>query len=122
MHNPHWINDTIRHGLAKLLSLRLNGCPPNDVMELTTRTWLEAVTVGREWEFERDEPRMRAAFIELERTRESWPAPKHFFDALPQVSRPMLMLTKEHRPASPEQRKAAVAKINAMLRGSGVVR
>lgn len=86
-----------------MLSLRLNGCPPDDMIELTARTWLETVTDGREWERGRDEPRMRAAFVTLAKTRESWPAPKHFLEAIPPVE-PLKAIAKEHRPATAEER------------------
>lgn len=114
MHNEPWINDAIRHGLVKLLSLRLRGCPPDDVIELTARTWLETLVDGRQWEQARDEDRFRAAFVLLARTCEAWPAPKHFLDALPPV-KPLRAIEREHRPATPEQVAAHAEKIRAVL-------
>ena len=114
MHNDSWINDVIRQGLVKMLSLRLNGCPPDDMIELTARTWLETVTDGREWERGRDESRMRAAFVTLAKIRETWPAPKHFLEAIPPVE-PLKAIEKEHRPATPEQIAAHAAELRAAL-------
>ena len=113
MQSTDWINDTLRHGLVKLLSLRLNGCPPDDMVELTARTWLEAVLDGSEWDEHRDEPRMRAAFVTLAKTRDSWPAPKHFLDAIPAVEQQAIGY--ERKPASPEVRAAAAAKVKEIL-------
>lgn len=115
MHND-WINDTIRLGLVKLLSIRLNGCPPDDMIELTARTWLEAVTDGREWDRQRDEPRMQAAFVTIAKTRETWPAPKHFIDAIPPVP-PAPALSYERKPASPEAIERARREIEALALG-----
>lgn len=118
MHND-WINDTIRHGLVKLLSIRLNGCPPDDMIELTARTWLEAVMDGRDWDRQRDEPRMQAAFVTIAKTRETWPAPKHFIDAIPPVP-PAPAIGYERKPASPEAIERARREIEAL--GIGAVK
>ena len=100
--------------MVKLLSLRLNGCPPDDVIELTARTWLEAVLDGREWDMGRDESRMRAAFVTLAKTRDSWPAPRHFIDAIPPVPPPPA-IGYEAKPASPEVAREHAERIRAML-------
>ena len=47
--------------------------------------WREALVTGRKWDQARDTPRFRAAFVTLAQTREMWPQPKHFLDALPRI-------------------------------------
>ena len=74
---------------------------------------METVTDGREWDRERDEARMRAAFVALAGARDSWPAPKHFLDALPPVPKP-LALVREVRVDQAALRKN-VAQIKARL-------
>lgn len=80
----------------------------------TAAAWVEAVMFGRSWDEARDRARFRAAFLTLANTREQWPTPKHFIEAMPPVP-PPLALAKEHRPASPQQRAAAIEKIRTML-------
>jgi hypothetical protein len=66
------------------------------------------------WNQERDTPRIRAAFSTLAMTRESWPAPRHFIDALPRVAQP-LALEKGFKPASPEAVARARAQVESFL-------
>lgn len=86
------------------------------MIELAARTWLEAVTDGREWDRQRDEPRLTAAFVTLAKTRDSWPAPKHFIEAIPPVP-PAPAIGYERKPASPEAIERARKQIEAMALG-----
>lgn len=110
----NWIHNAILDGLSRLLCLGLDRTPAADMIAGTAAAWVEAVTAGRTFDEARDRPRFRAAFVSLAQTRESWPAPKHFLDALPRVEQ--AALGYEVKPASPEQAAAAMARINAMLR------
>lgn len=47
--------------------------------------WQEAITLGRDWQEERDVPRIRQAFSILARSRRQWPAVPDFLDALPRI-------------------------------------
>lgn len=80
----------------------------------TAAAWVEAVTFGRDWVESRDRQRFRAAFVTLANTREQWPAPKHFIEAMPAAPSP-LALVRDRRPADPEVVRKAVEKIAAML-------
>ena len=80
----------------------------------TAAAWVEAVTFGREWVESRDRPRFRAAFVTLANTREQWPAPKHFIEAMPAAPSP-LALVRDRRPADPEVTRKAVERITALL-------
>lgn len=66
----------------------------------TAAAWVEAVTTGRKFDEARDRPRFRAAFVTLAQTRESWPAPRHFLDALPRVEK--TAIGYEVKPTSPK--------------------
>lgn len=86
-------------------------------MQITAATWIEATTIGRQWDQARDTQRIRSAFSSLALTRESWPAPKHFLDALPRVEQ--AALAHEVRPASREEAAAAMKRIREMLAEKG---
>lgn len=109
-----WIHHEILDGLSKLLCLSLERSPAADMIAGTAAAWVEAVTFGREWVESRDRPRFRAAFVTLANTREQWPAPKHFIEAMPAAPSP-LALVRDRRPADPEVARKAVEKITALL-------
>ena len=109
-----WIHDEILDGLSKLLCLSLERSPAADMIAGTAAAWVEAITFGSHWDEARDRPRFREAFITLANTREQWPAPKHFIEAMPAAPAP-LALVREHKPANPEVARKAVEQITAML-------
>lgn len=109
-----WIHHEILDGLSKLLCLSLERSPAADMIAGTAAAWVEAVTFGREWVESRDRPRFRAAFVTLANTREQWPAPKHFIEAMPAAPSP-LALVRDRRPADPEVARKAVERITALL-------
>lgn len=104
-------------GFQKLLCLSLERTPATDLIDGTVMAWQEAVTDGRTWEQGRDAARIAQAFVTMGRTRRTWPAPADFLDALPRVEQ--AAIAYEVKPASPEQAKAALAKIRAMLATTG---
>jgi hypothetical protein len=108
-----WLVIELSNGLTKLASLGLSWTPNHDVIDVTVGTWLEAVTIGREWDEARDTPRIRQAFVTLANTREAWPAPKHFLDALPRVEQ--RSLSYETKPLSPAECDARMAQLRRML-------
>lgn len=89
--------------------------PAHDVLPGTAQSWVESLNAGMVWDRERDTPRIRLAFGKLATIRETWPAPKHFLDALPRVEQ--ATIGYEVKPASREEAAAAMAKIRAMLSG-----
>ena len=109
-----WIHHEILDGLSKLLCLSLERSPAADMIAGTAAAWVEAVTFDRDWVESRDRQRFRAAFVTLANTREQWPAPKHFIEAMPAAPSP-LALVRDRRPADPEVVRKAVEKITAML-------
>jgi hypothetical protein len=108
-----WLAIEILTGIQKLLCLGLDRTPATDLIDGTVMAWHEAITTGRAFDKDRDAGRIRAAFVTLASTRETWPTPKHFLDALPRVEQ--AALSYEVKPASPEQAAAALAKIREML-------
>lgn len=109
-----WIHDEILDGLSKLLCLSLERSPAADMIAGTAAAWVEAVTFGRKWVESRDRQRFRAAFITLANTREQWPAPKHFIEAMPAAPAP-LALAREHKPASSGAAARAAEAVAAIL-------
>lgn len=81
----------------------------------TAAAWVEAVTGGRKFEEARDRPRFRAAFVSLAQTREQWPAPRHFLDALPRVEQ--AAIAYEVKPVSAEEAAANIARLKGLLAG-----
>jgi hypothetical protein len=108
-----WLMDEVLTGLQKLCPLSLDGTPAAEVLPGTALSWHEAITTGRDWDRARDTSRIRAAFVTLANTRERWPAPKHFLDALPRVEQ--RALGYEVKPLTPEQAEARLAQIRSML-------
>ncbi len=81
----------------------------------TAAAWVEAITTGREFDERRDRPRFRAAFVTLAQTRESWPSPKHFLDALPRIEQQAI--SYEVKPVSPEQAARILADLRQQVSG-----
>lgn len=93
--------------------LSLDRTPAAELIAGTARAWLEAVTADNAFDCQRDTPRIRAAFRALAKQRESWPAPRHFIEALPRVEQ--RALGYEVKPASREEADAAMARIREIL-------
>lgn len=108
-----WLAHELLTGFQKLLCLGLDRTPAEAVIDGTVLAWHEAITVGRSWEQARDTPRIRAAFVTLANTRESWPAPRHFLDALPRMEQAALRY--EVKPLSPAEAEARMAELRRML-------
>lgn len=109
----NWYANEIFDGLTKLFSLGLDRTPASDSVQLTALAWVEATTVDYVWEKERDTPRIRASFITLQRTRDSWPAPKHFLENLPRVDQ--RAIGYEVKPVSRAEADARLAEIRRIL-------
>lgn len=108
-----WYTSEIIDGLTKLMSLGLDRTPAADLVQITAATWIDATTAGHEWDQTRDTTRIRAAFQTLARTRESWPGPRHFLDALPRVEQRALRY--EVKPLTKEQADERLAELRRML-------
>ncbi|MFD0738272.1 hypothetical protein ACFQZQ_03075 [Lysobacter koreensis] len=82
-------------------------------MQITAATWIDATTINRAWDKARDTSRIRGAFSSLALTRDTWPAPRHFLDALPPSSQLALAGDRE-RPVDPPE---LVKELDAISRG-----
>lgn len=78
-------------GFQKLFCLSLERTPAAEVVDGTAQAWFEALTFGREWDRQRDTPRIRRAFVTLAQTQRMWPAPRDFIEALPPAPAPKLI-------------------------------
>jgi hypothetical protein len=82
-----WLLTEIATGLQKLYPLSLDRTPAFDVIPGTALAWVEGLTYGREWDQQRDTPRLRAAFSRLLAEAERWPAPRELLAMLPETPR-----------------------------------
>jgi hypothetical protein len=109
-----WLMQEIGMGLSKLLCLRLDGSPSEDMIEGTVAAWLEALTHNRVWDEQRDVPRIRESFKRLARTLERWPAPVKLTENLPDVETKLALPAKV---VSDEVAKANIAECMRLLYG-----
>lgn len=109
-----WLLDEILTGMQKLLCLGLERQPAAEVLPGTAAAWVEALTVKRAWDRERDTPRIRSAFVTLAKQRRSWPLPADFDEALPRLEPNERRLGRPL--ASPAHVKRMIAEITQMLR------
>lgn len=100
-----WYTNEIIDGLTKLMSLSLDRTPASDLVQITAATWIDATSYDRDWQQERDTPRIRGAFSTLARTSDSWPSPRKFLEALPPPTQMRLAGTGERPFDPPELRK-----------------
>lgn len=84
-----WITREISSGLQKLVLLNLDRAPAYDVLSRgTLPAWIEAITVGRVLDEDRDAPRLREAFRRLMANCTRWPTPRELLDAMPSLPGP----------------------------------
>ena len=110
-----WLEVEILAGLQRLACLSLDRTPAAEMLPGTAQAWIEALTDGRAWDRERDEQRVRRAFVVLSKTVRRWPAPVEFVEALPRPEQ--LALAKQPIPADPQRAAAEIAEVTAMLSG-----
>jgi hypothetical protein len=116
---PNALSTETQRGLLRLASLSLAYCPAGDVMMMTERTWIDALT--DEGLSDNDAWRVSIAFRVLARTFNTWPAPRDLIDALPPRPReyftamPAPKLTPEQEAAGKARRVETIARVRAML-------
>ena len=111
-----WLETEILRGLQRLACLSLDRTPAAEMLPGTAQAWIAALTHGKAWDRDLDTPRIRHAFVVVSATARRWPAPAEFLEAVPR-HREQLALTKQHIPADPAKAEAAIAEIEALLRG-----
>jgi len=80
---PIWFDRQIRRGLAALMTLRLEGHPAADTIDMTAKVWAQALYPNRQWNQKTDVARLGEAFRRLASTKERWPAPVELVRRLP---------------------------------------
>lgn len=85
MRHHDWLLAEILAGMQRMLCLSLDRAPAAEMIEGTARAWLDAVADVRPWDYVRDRPCVREAFLRMQRTRTRWPAPADFLAALPPI-------------------------------------
>lgn len=69
------------------MTLSLDRQPAEKLIDLTAGTWHQALAYSRDWHEEQDTPRIEAAFYSLAANSRTWPSPRAFLDALPELPR-----------------------------------
>lgn len=80
--------------------------------------WIDALTLGRQWDQDRDTPRIRHAFRVLGASRTDWPAPKDLVEALP-ASEQKQLPRSTGIPATKEEREANLARLRMLCSDIG---
>lgn len=111
-----WMVQEIKTGFQKLICLGLDRQPASELLGGTVMAWVDALNCNRVWDQDRDTPRFREAFRTLAASSTRWPAPVDFVAALP-AHEPQQALPPPV--CSPEQAKANLAKLQAILYGGG---
>ena len=109
-----WLTTEISTGFQKLICLGLDRTPATDLIRGTVMAWHEAITAGRQWDQDRDTPRIREAFVTLARTRRQWPAPADFLEAIPRYQVNLAALPS--KASDPARAAAAIAEARQALR------
>lgn len=86
-----WFERAIVAGFQGLVTLRLDGAPPADAVNLTLDIWLVALTKNRQWDQALDAGRIKETFESLFASCERWPSPARFLrDLKPRPLPPLL--------------------------------
>lgn len=117
-----WFERRVKRGLAALLTLRLEGHPPADVVEATARVWAQALWPGRAWDEARDGGRIGEAYrlIALQETR--WPTPAVLLRYLPPRPAVPALRPPPVDAASYARARAALAEVAQRLRADRLQR
>ena len=78
----NWLKKEIAQGFTMLAALNLKGRPAAADLKPVAILWLKILS-RRQWQFERDAPRVRSAFEKLAAESNEWPNPADFTRALP---------------------------------------
>ena len=109
-----WLRVEIITGLQKLLTLRLQGTPPEDAIVGTAEVWLEGISRSRiSWDEQLDRARVQRSFATLFRSCDYWPSPRLFMDHLGSRAPPPKGLPEP--PLTPEERQQVKDKLREIV-------
>lgn len=82
---PAWLHNEIVDGVMKLLCLRLDNAPADDMAPGTVAAWGVAISTGKWWDEQRDRQRVREGFDRLIASGLTrWPQPAKLLEVLPE--------------------------------------
>ena len=82
---PTWLHNELLDGLSKLLCLRLDNGPAEDMIEGTAAVWGIALSAGKAWDEHRDRWRVREGFdLLIGSGLARWPQPAKLMEVLPE--------------------------------------
>jgi hypothetical protein len=79
-----WFIRQISRGLAALISLRLEGHPAADTVDVVRKVWAQALWPTRAWDEQADTDRIGEAFRRIVQHEARWPAPSTLMRHLPE--------------------------------------
>lgn len=112
-----WFERAIVAGFQGLITLRLDGAPPADAVNLTLDIWLVALTKNRKWDEAEDAERIRETFESLFASCERWPSPARFMRDLKPRKLPPGLPKPERSQAQVERGQASLKEIVDALKG-----
>lgn len=105
MTTPTWMHNELLTGLQKLLCLRLDNAPAEDMIRGTAGAWGTALSARLKWDEARDRQRVRDGFDNLlaaNLTR--WPQPTKLLEVLPEPTALRIAGSTRPSPDDPYER------------------
>lgn len=112
---PDFARRELIEGLQKLMLLRLQGAPPEDMIEGVALMWIETLAYKRSWLEAQDAGRIKQAFLSLAQSLKQWPTPSMLIECLPPRRPNAKPLLNHHRQLSEEEKAANRQRLRQIL-------